>query len=155
MLHHAINNHIFFSPSENSIAHTATSVEVVLNPFIYAFIEHNFFEVEPAVFKIPEAIARFGDSEVPEQAGAALAFPFQGGNFFGWMERDGVGEPSEEILAGKIVKGDRTRGYRSRRFGGAMQSLMSTGVHAAKHVNFGFDWASLGRATVVDVSLFP
>lgn len=152
VLHHAINNHIFFSPSEESIAHTATSAEVVLDPFLYAHIEHNYFEAEPAASKIIEAIARFGDSEDPNQAGAALALPLEGEAVFAWMQKDGVGEPSEEILSGKDVKGDRTKGYRSRRFGVAMQSMMRGRLHDASHVNRGFDWGLLGKGTVVDVS---
>ena len=151
VIHYALNNHIFIASGPDSIAHSATSAEAVLDPFVYGWIEHNVFEVGPAALKVTDAVEKFGDSEEPGHAGAALALPVEEGLFF-WMENDGVGEPSEEILGGKIVKSDRTKGYRNRRFGAAMHSMMIGGAHAAAHVNNGFDWEALGKGTVVDVS---
>lgn len=155
VLHHAINNHIFFAPTADSISHTSISAEAALDPFLYAWIEHNYSEVGPCAHKITEAIEKHGDSEDPAESAAALALPLGEDKLFEWMEKDGVGEPSKEVLEGKIDKSDRTRGWRNRRFGRAMHSIMIGGIHAAAHVNNGFDWGALGKGTVVDVSKNP
>ena len=149
-IQHAMSNRIFWAPTPNSVAHTITSAEVVRSPFLYAWLGHNVEEIGPGCTKVIEAMKQWGDSEDPTEAGFPLAFNLKGENLFQFFESDGVGEAS--AVNGKVDKFDRTKGWRARRFGNAMKFMMSHGVSASKHVHGGFDWESLGEATVVDVS---
>lgn len=97
-----------------------------------------------------EAINKYGDSTSPAHAPVALAFGIlEDTSLFHWMETDGVGEP--RIGLGEVDKTDRTKGWRAKMFGQAMRCISSGGATAAEHVHGGFDWDSLGNATVVDV----
>lgn len=145
---HAIANRIFWAPTPDSVAHTITSAEVVRSPLLYAWIAHNAEDVLPGTLKVVEAMDRWGDSEDPAQAGIPLAFDLNGQNVFYWAETDGIGE----YVEGGNPRNDRAMGWRARRFGAAMKHLMSGGPHASAHIHGGFDWDSLGKATVVDVS---
>jgi 6-hydroxytryprostatin B O-methyltransferase len=146
-----MSNRIFWAPTPDSVAHTNTSAEVVRNPFGYAWLGHNIEEVTPGCTKVIEAMERWGDSEDPAETGFALAFDLKGENLFQWFDNDGAGEARG--LHGEVDKSDRTKGWRARRFGDAMKFWMSQGVASSKHVHGGFDWESLGKATVIDVSL--
>lgn len=48
-------------------------------------------------------------------------------------------------------EGDK-KGFRMKRIGEAMESMKGDGTYNVAHAQQGFDWASLGKATVVDVS---
>ena len=150
-IQHAMPNRIFWAPTPDSVAHTITSAEVVRSPFLYAWLGHNIEEIGPGCTKVIEAMERWGDSEDPTKAGFPLAFDLKEENLFQWFESDGAGEARAEN--GEVDKFDRTKGWRARRFGNAMKFMMSHGVSASRHVHGGFDWESLGKATVVDVSL--
>lgn len=145
-----MSNRIFWAPTPDSVAHTLTSAEVIRSPLLYAWIGHNIEEVSPGSTKVIEAMEKYGDSQDPVEAGIPLAFNLEGENLFQFFENDGVGEA--KASDGKIDKFDRTKGWRARRFGNAMKFMMSHGVSAAQRVHGGFDWESLGEATVVDVS---
>jgi 6-hydroxytryprostatin B O-methyltransferase len=134
-----MTNRMFYEPSSNQIAHTATSAVVVKQPLLKALIGHCIEEVGAASVKLVESMDKYGDSQDPGQAAICLAFGLkEGGNCFTLFEEDGEGD---------------MKGWRARRFGEAMRSLTSGGMYSTKHVHGGFDWQSLGNGTVVDVCL--
>ena len=134
-----MTNRIFYEPSSNQVAHTATSAVVFKEPLLKSWIGHNIEEVGAASVKLVESMDKYGDSEDPGQAAICLAFGLkEGENCFTLLENDGEGD---------------MKGWRARRFGEAMRSMTAGAMHSAKHVHGGFDWQSLGKGTVVDVYL--
>jgi len=154
VLTHAISNHIFWAPTRDSISHTSTSAEVVRDPLLFAWLGHNFDEITPGIVKILESMEKYGESEKPEYAGTMIAYGKEL-PFFKWIDIDGAGEPPKDVSEGKVVNGDRTKGWRARRFGNAMKFMMQSGTYASFHAVAGFDWGNLGKGIVVDVSTCP
>ncbi len=140
VLRYAMTLQIFAetAPGSGRIVHTATSAEAAKSPLLRAWIGHQVEEVASCAVKGVEAIRRFPDSTDPTQAAIMMALaPDKVGtmSFFNWAAQEGEGEK---------------RGWRVRRFAQAMACMSTRGF--GSHINDGFDWDSLGEATVVDVS---
>jgi hypothetical protein len=155
IINHAILNRIFWAPTPDTVAHTSSSSMVVKDPLLYAWLGHNAEEAGAAATKVVQAIDKWGDSEHPGQTGFNLTFGLsEDYTCFSFFENDGTAvngdAKNEDLEVGKIDKSDRTKGWRSRRFGNAMKAIMGGGSHASHHALQGFDWDGLGKATVVD-----
>jgi 6-hydroxytryprostatin B O-methyltransferase len=154
VIRHALNNHVFWAPTRDTIAHTSTSAEVVRDPLLFAWLGHNFDQVTPGTLKVLDSMKECKESEDLMQTGVSMAFGLKE-DLYSWMSKDGEGEPGKDVLEGKVDNRDRAVGWRERRFGNAIKCVTAGGRHAAHHVNRGFDWGSLGKGTVVDVSPPP
>lgn len=98
---------------------------------------HNLEEVWPANVKMAEALRLYGDGEEPGESGFNIAFGLpKDKSFFDFIAEDGAGDK---------------KGWRMRRFAQTMQSWSSGSSHGTHHIHRGFDWKSLGDATIVDV----
>ncbi|KAF2814831.1 putative O-methyltransferase [Mytilinidion resinicola] len=127
------------SPGSWEIVHTGSSSYYYRNPLIKAWIGHNLEEVAPACTRLPDALRKYTDSQEPAHCAAGVAFfpdSPPDATLFSWFDIEREGEE---------------KGWRVRRFGDAMASLAETGSARIEHVNAGFDWDSLGEATVVDI----
>jgi hypothetical protein len=129
----------FYEPAVGYVAHTANSAVVVQDNSLSAWIGHNIDEVGRALSWQAEAIDKWGNTENPSHTALCLAFELKtGSTFFDFLQNDGVEEK---------------KGWRAKRFGLAMTSMSKIGAFSSKHMHKGFDWASLGKATVVDVCI--
>jgi hypothetical protein len=100
---------------------------------------HNIDEVGRALNWQVEALDKWGDTEDPSNSALCLAFELpQGSTLFEFAHNDGE-------------KGEK--GWRAKRFGAAMIAMSKTGAFSSTHIHAGFDWASLGEATLVDVCI--
>lgn len=137
----AMSNHIFTEPRPGYVAHTATSAIPVKIPSLKSFIGHITEDGGPASVKVIEALERWGASDRPAESGFGIAWglDLKDGKdcVFRFVADDGEGEK---------------KGFRMKRIGHAMESMKGDGAYDVGHVQQGFDWASLGEATVVDVS---
>ena len=102
-------------------------------------------EIEPTCGKLPEALRKFsmGKGTASEELDEAA---------FGLGHLDEHGKPMTmwEFLQND-GEGDK-KGYRMLRFAEAMQVSSKASKLNFGRIEGGFDWASLGDATVVDVS---
>jgi 6-hydroxytryprostatin B O-methyltransferase len=127
----------FCEPTPGYVAHTANSAAVVKDNSLSAWIGHNIDEVGRALSWQAEALDKWGATEDPSNAALCLAIDLpKGSTFFEFLQNDGEGE---------------NKGWRAKRFGLAMTAMSKTGSFSSKHIHAGFDWASLGEATLVDV----
>lgn len=130
---------IFCEPTTGYIAHTANSAAAVKDGSLSAWIGHNIDEVGRAFSWQVEAIDKWGETEDPSNAALCLAMDLPEGNtIFEFLQSDGEGEKN---------------GWRAKRFSLAMAAMSKTGSFSSKHIHDGFDWASLGEATLVDVRI--
>lgn len=146
VMRHAMTIGIFTETvlGSGQIMHTATSSMPTRFQAHKAWIGHNLEEIAAGSIYQSEALRKYADSQEPGEVATALAFK---GNwtanktFFEW--------------AGESEREGEAKGWRVRRFGQAMASMANSGSAKIDHINAGFDWDSLGEATVVDVSTFP
>lgn len=142
LLRHAMTNNLFEEPRTGYVGHTALSSILVREPLSKSWILHNFEDI--VTTKFIEAYEKYGESEEPTETITRLGFDYftthPNDNIWTFFEADGEGE---------------NKGYRMRRFAEAM--VWATGHTNDEDANLinGFDWASLGEATVVDVSPIP
>ena len=104
-------------------------------------------EIEPTCGKLPEALRKFsmGKGTASEELDEAA---------FGLGHLD---EHSKPVTMWEFLQNDGEgdkKGYRMLRFAEAMQVSSKASKLNFGRIEGGFDWASLGEATVVDVS-FP
>lgn len=136
----AMTNHIFTEPRPGFVAHTASSAAPVRIPAIKPLMDFYSGESCPALSKIVDALDKWGASEEPARSGYGVAMGLNPDDdkdcVFRFALEDGEGE---------------NKGFRMRRMGQAMESVKGTGPYRVEHVQRGFDWASLGNATVVDL----
>jgi hypothetical protein len=128
------------SPGSGEIVHTANSAYPLKNTKMKAWIGHNIEEVAAACIDLPSTLRKYGDSQEPGHCATAV-------HFF-------PDAPKEETFfdwAGRSERDGEEKGWRVRRFGEAMASMAPMGAFRIEHINAGFDWDSLGEATVVDV----
>ena len=137
----AMTNHIFTESRPGFVTHTATSAIPVKLPALRAFIGHNTEDGGPASVKVIEAMEKWGASEEPAESGFGIAWGLNVKDgkdcVFKFVQQDGEGDQ---------------KGFRMKRIGQAMESMKGDGAYHVGHVQRGFDWAGLGKATVVDVS---
>jgi 6-hydroxytryprostatin B O-methyltransferase len=139
LLRHAMTYYIFYEPRTGYVAHTATSMVPIKNPLMKPWVAHNTDESARASVRVAEALDKWGDSSLPGQTGFNIAYDLpETENCFTFIENHGEGE---------------SKGWMQRRLGEAMQAIASDNTFSAKHLTNSFDWASLGKCTVVDVSM--
>jgi hypothetical protein len=147
ILRHAMTSKLFAetAPESDRVVHTAATAYVAKNPIVRSWIAHNLEEVEPACGKLPEALRKFsmGKQEATEELEET---PFG----LGHLDEHGKPVTLWEFMQND-GEGDK-KGYRMRRFAEAMQVASKASNLNFETVGRGFDWASLGEATVVDVS---
>lgn len=134
-------------PGSDRVVHTAASAHMARSPYINSFVAHCLEDVRPAATVGVMALEKWfaGQQEAVEDV-TACAWPLatDDGNqrgvhiwpFFNEFERPG-----------------QPRGFRANRFAEAMQGFGQVSGVKPESVLKMFDWASLGEATVVDVSL--
>ncbi|KAL8972203.1 MAG: hypothetical protein Q9197_002893 [Variospora fuerteventurae] len=136
----AMTNHVFTESRPGFVAHTATSAVPARIPSFRWFMEHNAEDGGPAYPKVITALEKWGASDQPAESGFGLAFGLdaQDGkdSVFRFVAEDGEGEK---------------KGFRMKRIGNAMEGMKGDGAYNVGHAQQGFDWASLGDATVVDL----
>jgi 6-hydroxytryprostatin B O-methyltransferase len=141
LLRHGITNNLFEEPRPGYVAHTGLSSIIVREPLSKSWALHNFEEV--ATTRFIDAYDKFGESEEPTETANHIQFDYYAthpkDNVWKFFENDGEGEK---------------KGYRMRRFAEAMVWAQGYRNDDDVYLTLGFDWASLGEATIVDVS-FP
>ncbi|KAL8792400.1 MAG: hypothetical protein Q9195_005014 [Heterodermia aff. obscurata] len=140
ILRHAMTNNMFHEPCAGHVAHTGLSSILVRQPASKAWILHSLEDVPTA--KVIQAMEKWGDSMETTETASQLQFDYlashPGGTWWSVMENDGEGSK---------------KGYRMQRFGEGMSWVSGGLTSKYDYLLQGFDWGSLGEATVVDVSL--
>lgn len=132
-----MTKNIFYEPHPDHVAHTSLSIAPVKNSSLVPWLNHNLGEILPASSRLPDAVERYGESQDPTETPLSIAWNLEKGKgLFDWFKEDGEGDK---------------KGWRARQFADSM-AAMDGGGHDLKFTLEGFDWASLGKATVVDVS---
>lgn len=118
------------------VKHTASSALLLRDSAMYDWYGHCVEEMFPAAAKLADAWDKYppscavgSDSDEPEQSAFGLAFDTPD-SVFRFYEK----HPD-----------------RQKRFFGAMDAVGRDKGHRLEHVVRGYDWAGLGRRTVVDV----
>ncbi|KAL8731400.1 MAG: hypothetical protein Q9181_004328 [Wetmoreana brouardii] len=140
-IRHAMTNHVFRESRPGYVAHTATSAIPARIPSLRWSIEFNSEDGGNAYPKVIPALEEWGASDQPAESGFGLAF--------GLDAKDG--KDSVFRFVAEDGEGDR-KGFRMKRIGQAMEAMKGDGAYNVAHVQKGFDWAALGKATAVDVS---
>lgn len=122
---------IFHEPTPGNVAHTPTSLILSSNPELTAFIRHCTHEAFPSASRLIDALRLYPDTEKPNQAAFNVAFA------------------TEDPLFNWFVK----RPDRFENFNEGMKGISQGGGRSGDQVVGGYDWASLGKVTVVDVSI--
>ena len=129
----------FYEPMAGYIAHTANSAAIARESSLTAWIGHNVEEAGRALLWQAEALDKWGETQDPSHSAFHLAFQLpEGSSVFDFLQNDGEAEE---------------KGWRAKRFGTAMTAMSKSGTFSSSHLRNGFDWASLGEATMVDVCL--
>lgn len=124
---------VFCEPQPGRIAHTPTSSLLATDPDFAAWAR----SVSTINYEASSALAKSSGSCWGNHQPAVSGFNVGSGNTTHFQELFRSG--SDPKL--------------SRDFGGFLKATQGIYANDAVHVLNGFDWASLGRATVVDVSL--
>ena len=128
----AMTNNLFYETCPKCIAHSATSALLATNPNFYDWAVFMIECSVPAAFKFAEASEKWPGSVEKNETAYNIAFDTDL-PFFDHLSQ---------------IPG------RTERFAGYMKSVTNSEGTDVKHLLSGFDWASLGKAKVVDVS-FP
>lgn len=137
ILRHAFTRNVFVESRPGHIAHNSISMAPVKNPTLKPWIGHNLGEILRASAFQVDAIAKYGTSEDISQTALMLAHNIEDKSMWQWFAEDDQ-------------DGKKGKGWRFHRFTQAMQIAASG--HDPVQIVDGFDWSSLGHATVVDVS---
>ncbi|KAF2163211.1 hypothetical protein M409DRAFT_68527 [Zasmidium cellare ATCC 36951] len=127
LVRHAMCNHIFREPRTDYVAHTATSKLLAESELMQNFVGITMEEKFRASGRVVDALQKYDGAHSPEQSGFSLAFDTPRG-FYDEME---------------------AHPERGRRFASAMNTFAS--LIPLEPLFNAFDWASFGKATVVDV----
>lgn len=127
----AMTNNLFSEPTANTIAHSAISALLVTNPNFFDWARFMTEASIPTAAKLVEACERWPDSVKKNETAYNIAFDHDL-PFFDHLAQD----PE-----------------RTRQFSGYMKSVTNSEGTDLKHLVAGFDWAKLGKATIVDVRL--
>jgi hypothetical protein len=140
ILRHAMTNNMFHEPRPGYVGHTGLSSILIRQPASKAWILHSLEDIPTA--KVIQAMEKWGDSMDTTETASQLYFDHlasnPGGTWWSVMENDGEG---------------KKKGYRMQRFGEGMSWVSGGTSSKYDYLLQGFDWGSLGEATVVDVSL--
>ncbi|KAK8204818.1 O-methyltransferase-domain-containing protein [Phyllosticta capitalensis] len=123
---------IFCEPVPGRVAHTASSARMItaqMNDLVGLGIEEAF----PAVEKAIDAIEKYGPAaQEPSQSAYGLAYNTKGKDFYTYLTDEGGPE-------------------RVARFSRAMKAINDNAGYGTQNVADAYDWASLGKAKLVDV----
>ncbi|KAK3681913.1 hypothetical protein LTR37_020756 [Vermiconidia calcicola] len=126
-LRHAMRQRIFHEPSPGHIAHTQASRLLAEDDKTRDYLGTVLQEVWPAATRACDAMVHWPGSRERCETGYQLAF----------------GRTMEETLERNPVK--------RARYNNAMGALTDDWSFSLEHVVRGYDWAGLGRATVLDL----
>ncbi|PSN75191.1 sterigmatocystin 8-O-methyltransferase precursor [Corynespora cassiicola Philippines] len=129
LLRHAITDHLFCETQPGHIKHTVATKALLAMPILGTWASMGMYEVRPANMFMVDGVARWPDSEEPNHAGFQLANDTDKTMFDFFEEHP----------------------ERMSRFKDAMSFLPTFPGLEPSYAVKAFDWASLGRATVVDV----
>ena len=130
ILRFAMSNRVFYEPTSKTVAHTAGSLLLKEDKPQRSSVQWLTEDCAPMVAHQIDAIEKWGHgSQEPNQTAVNYAYGFEG-PFYDFISSDPV---------------------RERRFGVTLQQASAQPAASVKHVQNGFDWASLGNGTVVDV----
>ncbi|EGD94047.1 hypothetical protein TESG_01574 [Trichophyton tonsurans CBS 112818] len=125
----AMTNHLFCEPEPNMVAHTATSMLIASDPSFYDWASFMCEASVPMAAKLVEATEKWTDSEEKTQTAYNVAFD--------------TDLPFFDHL--------KTQPDKTRQFASYMKNVQKSGGTGMHYLIEGFDWASLGKGTVVDV----
>jgi 6-hydroxytryprostatin B O-methyltransferase len=135
ILRYLMTSNIFNEPEIGFVEHTALSALLVTDRAAQGYIGHCVEISYPLNVKFVEAIEKWGNDGELNHTAANLAhntdLPF-----YQFM----MTHPDKSV---------------SMRFQGLMDGLSASEGFSVKHTVHGFDWASVGNGTVVDVSPIP
>jgi 6-hydroxytryprostatin B O-methyltransferase len=127
----AMLSSILHESSPNTVAHTATSALFITQPSYLDWATFMFDASVPTAGKLVEATEKWPESVKKNETAYNVAF--------------GTEKPFFEHL--------KEEQERARVFGSYMRSVTDSEGTKLEHLVNGYDWASLGDATVVDVGL--
>lgn len=128
-LRFAIANRIFCEPSPNHFAHTTTSLVLKEGCPMQASVQWLTEDCAPMIAHQLDALEKWGPgSQEPNET--AVTYAYGGKDFYDFIQSDLV---------------------RERRFGTTITQVAQQPRSSLKFIQSGFDWDSLGTATVVDV----
>ncbi|KAL9111623.1 MAG: hypothetical protein Q9227_003896 [Pyrenula ochraceoflavens] len=130
ILRHAMCNRIFAETSDGEVVHTAMSRLLADNQASRDWVGMFTEDLWSASTRTVDAFKEWPGSEEPAETGVAKLWGK------GWFE---------------LIKGDSER---AKRFGGAMRSMAEGPGWEEKWVVEGWNWGALGKAKIVDVSIF-
>jgi 6-hydroxytryprostatin B O-methyltransferase len=128
----AMTNNLFCEPEPGRIAHTATSALFVTSTTFHDWAIFMADKSALCASKMLEASKKWPKSLAKNNTGFNIAYNTDL-SFFDWLN-------TEPEMREDFVK--------------YMQLIRNSEGMALNHLLGGFDWASLGKATVVDVSIF-
>lgn len=126
----AMTSNLFCEPEPNYIAHTATSALLVTNSSLHDWAVFMTETSVPAANKLVEASEKWPDSVQKNETAYNVAFD--------------TDLPFFDHL--------RTIPEKTKQFASYMKNVQNSEGTALRHLLNGYDWVSLGKATVVDVS---
>lgn len=129
-LRFAMSSRVFYEPTPKTVAHTAGSLLLKEGKPMQPFVQWLTEDCAPMVAHQIDAIEKWGHgSQEANQTAVNYAYGGQG-SFYDFIRSDPV---------------------RERRFGTTIQQVSEQPSSSVKHIQNGFDWASLGKGTVIDV----
>lgn len=134
-------------PGSGYIAHTATTAFLARNPVMRSMISHNLEEVRLADDYVPESLRKYS-------VGKATISQEIHESGFNIADIDRAGRPTAYWEYIKRTPQGKPDGFRDKRFCEAMQvATASSPINSPQCLSEGYDWAGLGEAFIVDVSL--
>ena len=129
----AMTTNLLREPIYGEVAHSSTSAAFVMNPSLRDWALFTTSNVAMIASHTVEATEKYGDTESKTQT-AFNAWKNTDEPFFGYVKQD------KEL---------------TRQFASFMKDISTAKGMKIQHLLTGYDWASLGKATVVDVCLRP
>ena len=129
-LRFTMSNRVFYEPTPKTIAHTAGSLLLTEGKPMRPFVQWLTEDCAPMIAHQIDAIEKWGHgSQEPNQTAVNYAYGGEG-HFYDFIRTDPV---------------------RERRFGATIQQVSEQPSSSVTHIQNGFNWASLGNGTVIDV----
>ncbi|KAF2468415.1 sterigmatocystin 8-O-methyltransferase precursor [Lindgomyces ingoldianus] len=129
LLRHGITEHFFRETQPGHIKHTAATKALAVMPALATWSEMGMYDVGPAKTRIVDAIAKWPDSDEPNHSGFQIANDTDKAMFDFFEDHPA----------------------RMNRFKDAMSFLQKFPGLEPSYTVKAYDWASLGKATVVDI----
>ncbi|SLM41451.1 Winged helix-turn-helix DNA-binding domain [Lasallia pustulata] len=129
-LRFAMTNRVFCEPTPDHVAHTVGSRLLKDGDPMRASVQWLTEDCAPLATHQLDAIAKWGHGSQEANQTAVNSAYGGDGSFYDFIQSDPV---------------------RVRRFGKTIQQVLQQPASSIKHIQPGFDWISLGDATVVDV----